>query len=119
MRTIAGSYIASCNLIANQHGRIDKKIIYFEHDHKAITDLINFFSKKNISDDVESVEELVHYIKTHKNILESALPIAAQINEKAIVSWTAFLTQVNIIDSNNDNFGPHIFNSLEALRWLE
>ena len=119
LRGIAGSYIAACNLIANQHGRKSEKIIYFENDHEAITKLIDYFSEITISDESESVIELVDYVKTHKSILDNALPIASQLGPVATVCWTGFLTHINYINSNTTNYGPSIFNSLECLRWLE
>jgi hypothetical protein len=119
LRSIAAYYIASCNLIANQHGRKSQEVIFFEHDHEAITKLCEYLSGIKILDSAESVKELVDYIRTHKSILESALPITAKISPQATHAWTSFLVQINIINSKTNNFGPSIFNSLEALRWLE
>lgn len=118
LRGLAGSFIASCQLIAIQHGADIKDNVFFNFSHATLEDLIRKIDGLKINKNSDSVIELVSYVKSHKTQLESALPIAAQIDVFALHSWSAFLTHINIINSNTDFNSAPVFNALESLRWL-
>ncbi len=119
LRGLAGAYLASCRLIAAQHGEPMPSDQLTRFDHESIALLSERIRKIKIDDQKESVIELVAYVRDNKDILHSALIIASQISSSAVISWNYFLVSINQINSNESNFGPSISNSIEALRLLE
>lgn len=118
LRSIAGFFISSCNLIAFQHGSKIKIDTPFDISEATIEKLTNELSVLKVNEKSESVIELVLYIKSHRSQFEAALPIAARIDGLSTHSWSAFLTHINNVDENNESNFAHIYNALECLRWL-
>lgn len=119
LRIIACNFIVSCNLIALQHGaRANDESHFFDCSHDAIEKITKALCNLKINKNSDSVLELVLYIKNHKSQLEAALPIAAQIDSSTLLSWSTFLTHINIINSSDGINTSAIFNALESLRWL-
>jgi hypothetical protein len=118
LQSIAGNYIACCHLVAHQHEVSSEEYNLFSHDSNAIDNLRDRLQSVDISDDTDSVKELVEYVKNNKSILESALPIAAQISPSTAKIWYGFLTHINIISSSSSRFGPAISNSFNHLSML-
>lgn len=119
LRMLACNFIISCNLIALQHGaRINDDNNFFDCSYTKIEKITRALFSLKIDKNSDSVIELVSYIKIYKSQLEAALPIAAQIDSDALHCWSAFLTQLNIINSSDEINTSAIFNALENLRLL-
>lgn len=119
LRMLACNFIVSCHLIALQHGaKINDDKSFLDCDHDTVEKITKALFNLNINEKSESVIKLASYVKSHKSQLEAALPIAAQIDLSALICWSAFLTQINIINSSDTINTSAIFNALESLRCL-
>ena len=119
MKRISAGYVTCCYMIAVEHGADLGYEDMFEISHDHVNSIFDALSGKKIDDESAGVIELVEYVKENKSILEAALPIAANIDDISVHSWVAFLGQVNMINNSNENYGPHIMNSLSFLNWID
>ncbi|MFT6916579.1 MAG: Ca2+/Na+ antiporter [Motiliproteus sp.] len=117
LRAMLVPYLASCSLIAYQHSvKVAETTEIF---NESIENIHNKLLKATINDDADSVKELVEYVRFHKSSLVSSLVIAAKIGPDMVKAWNSLLTQINIIDSIDSNYGPHISNSITTLKVLD